>query len=162
MTVCLISFEYKRTAVKFSSVYYLNTFCSFLWMLPSLYGMLHSPIMWWMWNLKGSQIPILYNLSDSQFTGLLRKLPSKPCYVHAAEWADEDEVLDLIRLKVCSQAKLEKMVWRDLLVHHPFFSKHWNQNRSLKDYLRAVTFYPKEDWLFISISDILVFVPWNF
>ena len=37
-TVCLISFEYKRPAVKFGSVYYLNTFCSFLLMLPPLYG----------------------------------------------------------------------------------------------------------------------------
>ena len=82
ITVCLISFEYKRTAVKFSSGHYLSVFCSFLWVLPSLYGTLHSPIVW---NLKPNQLCII-----SQFTGLLRKLPWKPCYHDAVERTDED------------------------------------------------------------------------
>ena len=56
ITVCLISFEYKRTAVKFSSGHYLSVFCSFLWVLPSLYGTLHSPIVW---NLKPNQLCII-------------------------------------------------------------------------------------------------------
>lgn len=40
-----------------------------------------------------------------------------------------------------------------------FFSKHWNQNKSLED---CVLLPLSKRWLFINISDILVFTSCNF
>lgn len=66
ITVCLISFEYKRTAVKFSRWYYLNMFCSFLWVLPSLYGMLHSQLCetWSQTNCVSSRWLTIYRAAE--------------------------------------------------------------------------------------------------
>lgn len=142
ITVCLISFEYKRTAVKFSSGHYLSMFCSFLWVLPSLYGTLRSPIVW---NLKPNQLCVISVTHSLQ--GCWGSCPGNRVITMLWRGLMRTEVLDVIWPKVCSHTRLQKMACRDLLVHHPFFSKHWNQNRPLKDYFRAITFYPKDDYL---------------
>lgn len=66
ITVCLISFEYKRTAVKFRSGYYLSVFCAFLWVLPSLCGTLHSQLCetWSQTNCVSSQWLTVYRAAE--------------------------------------------------------------------------------------------------
>lgn len=69
MTVCLISFEYKRTAIKLGSVYYLSTFLP----LDATSSVWDASYPDYVMNVKLEEKPnpILYNLSDSQFTDLV-------------------------------------------------------------------------------------------
>lgn len=69
MTVCLISFEYKRTAVKLGSVYYLSTFLP----LDATSSVWEASYPDYVMNVKLEKKPdpILYSLNDSKLTDLV-------------------------------------------------------------------------------------------
>lgn len=69
MTVCLISFEYKRTAVKLGSVYYLSTFLP----LDATSSVWEASYPNYVMNVKLEKKPnpILYSLNDSKLTDLV-------------------------------------------------------------------------------------------
>lgn len=69
MTVCLISFEYKRTAVKLGSVYYLSTFLP----LDATSSVWEASYPDYVMNVKLEKKPdpILYILNDSKLTDLV-------------------------------------------------------------------------------------------